>query len=264
MLDGLLPPGWEMQRTSDILLKDDPRLRRFPTMADKMHCVVFVVDALNDMPPTDLLKNTFHRFRTEANKRGLGVLVALTKIDQADTTLDANPEKYPQSEQILENVDQLVVSLQKQKREHKNGLWSVDKCSVFSLQTELGIEPNEVFPFKSYDGEFDKTVAIDSIALSVLRNALRKANGFFAYQLRIENDQKGSLVRMFFFSFWGGKFCFANFFFSFFLFSTFSFDLRHQGQRPILHPPSSPRPQSSREKVCLSFEHHQQLHQHTN
>ena len=116
MLDGHLPSGWEMQRTSDILLKDDPRLNRFPTMADKMHCVVFVVDALDDMPPTQLLKDTFYRFRTEADKRGLGVLVALTKIDIADPKLEANPETYAQSEQIQEYVEQIVVSLQKQKK----------------------------------------------------------------------------------------------------------------------------------------------------
>ena len=95
MLDGHLPPGWKMQHNSDLLLKDDPRLRRFPTMADKMHCVVFVVDALNDMPPTDTMKNSFRRFRAEANKRGLSFLVVLAKIDLADATWAYTPSITP-------------------------------------------------------------------------------------------------------------------------------------------------------------------------
>jgi hypothetical protein len=79
-------------------------------MEDKMHCVVFVIDALNDLPPTDHLKDTFYRFRTQANIRGLGVLVVMTKIDQIDETLDIAPENYARSEYIQEYVEQIVVS----------------------------------------------------------------------------------------------------------------------------------------------------------
>lgn len=149
MLDGRLPSSWKMKQEGEFALQNDPRLKKNPTLEDKMHCVIFVVNAEDIQTSTQ----RFDLFKQEIDKRKIQCLVALPKIDCLDETLDETPENYCQSDPVLDVISE--------------------------LRTTLKVDMNEIFPLKNYERERFKKKPVDSLALSLLDYSLEKANDFF-------------------------------------------------------------------------------------
>ena len=80
MLDGKMPSSWSMFQKGEMATEDDPRFNQNPTIQDRMHCVLFVVN------PEDIDIGTarWDFFRNEIESREIQALVVLPKIDLLD------------------------------------------------------------------------------------------------------------------------------------------------------------------------------------
>ncbi|XP_070576467.1 interferon-induced protein 44-like isoform X2 [Ptychodera flava] len=156
LLDGNIPDRYQFNPALRIT-PDIPGFISTPTLAEKIHCVVFVVDCstVSVMSPNMIEK--FAAIRTHVNQRGIPLIVLLTKIDTACPYVNRDLAFVYRSKYLREKVEE--------------------------ISYKLGLPRSSILPIKNYECELELETKVDILALSALRQMFRFADNFFDDQL---------------------------------------------------------------------------------
>ncbi|KAM8736751.1 interferon-induced protein 44-like [Acanthopagrus schlegelii] len=148
------------------ILGDSPGYRQKVTLNDKIHCVVYVVDASQVSILTQKMIDKFTAIRKKTNQLGLPQILLMTKVDEA----------CPLVAEDLKNVYHSVF-IQRKARE---------------LSESLGIPLSCVLPVKNYSEELELDQDTDILLFSAVEQMLNYADSFFENQVvedQAVNDQ---------------------------------------------------------------------------
>ncbi|XP_048851301.1 interferon-induced protein 44-like [Brienomyrus brachyistius] len=161
ILKGYIPDGYQFD--PKIPWSQNGDQTHVPPLKERIHCVVFVVDA-STLP----LKNSkdekpkkFTKIKDKANLLDVPLMVLLTKVDKV----------CPHTGKDLKNVywsDYLKVQIEKASR-------------------ILGIQTSNVFPVRNYFRETELDMPRDILLLTAMQKMLHLSNDFFA---NFEEDTK--------------------------------------------------------------------------
>lgn len=147
------------------ILPDSPGFRKHPTLADKIHCVVYVIDACKVSLLSQKMVDKFAVIRKKTNRLGLPQIVLMTKVDQA----------CPLVAEDIKNVYHSVY-IQKTARE---------------LSESLGIPLSCIVPVKNYCDLLELDQDTDVLLFSAIEQMLNFADSFFENE-ELEGQQDGS------------------------------------------------------------------------
>merc|ERR1711892_321847 len=117
---------------------------------DKMHCVVFLVDASRMSFMDEVIIEKFAKIREQGTNRNLNPVVILTRIDECCAELDRDEGDI-------------------KKVFHSKTV----KNLVKEVTQKFGVAENMVFPVQNYSSELEKEPGIDILLLRALRQILR-------------------------------------------------------------------------------------------
>uniref|UniRef100_A0A8C4XDR4 G domain-containing protein n=1 Tax=Erpetoichthys calabaricus TaxID=27687 RepID=A0A8C4XDR4_ERPCA len=146
IIKGHVPDMYEFNPKAKITI-NDKRYREEPGLADKVHCVVFVVEANKISLLNQNLLNKFESIRTEVSNMGIPVLGLVTKIDGACLEVTNDLTKVYRSRYIYQKM--LRVSL------------------------------SSISPVKNYSAETELNLHVDILILTALQQMLRAADAYF-------------------------------------------------------------------------------------
>ncbi|XP_077866007.1 uncharacterized protein LOC100377780 [Saccoglossus kowalevskii] len=156
LIDGNIPDRHQFNPAVRIT-PDVSGFDRNPTLASKIHCVVYVVDCSTVSVISSKIIEKLAAIRTHINQRGIPLIVLLTKIDTACPYVNRDTSMVYRSKYILEKVDE--------------------------LSYKLGVPKSSILPVKNYESELELDTKIDILALSAIRQMLRFSDNFFDDQL---------------------------------------------------------------------------------
>ncbi|XP_010863699.1 interferon-induced protein 44-like isoform X1 [Esox lucius] len=124
-----------------------------PSLKDRIHCVVYVLDACKISLISAKMVDKFTAIRKIVNKQGVPLLVLLTKVDEACPL-------------VKEDLTNIYIShyIEKMIRE-------VSLC--------IGVSQSCVVPVKNYSREFELDVNTDILLLSAVVQMLRYTDDYF-------------------------------------------------------------------------------------
>ncbi|XP_060584187.1 interferon-induced protein 44-like [Ruditapes philippinarum] len=123
-----------------------------PTLEDKVHCVVFVLDSTTlEVLPAKILQK-MKSFQTLMNQKGIPQALLLTKVDKLCKDVEKNVSQVFKSETVEEHVE---------------------KASQL-----LGLPRGNVLPVKNYENEMQLEDNISILALISLRQILHFAEDY--------------------------------------------------------------------------------------
>ncbi|XP_062570005.1 interferon-induced protein 44-like [Saccostrea cucullata] len=161
IMDGNLPNHYIFNPVDSASAKV-PGFVKDPTLKERMHVVVFVIDGSTlDVLPEDTLKK-LKDFKTMVVDRGIPQLVLLTKMDKV-------------CEFVEKDISNMFVS------EGVEGL-------VTKAADVIGIPRSHVLPVKNYEKETLLNINVNILALGALRQALLFADDFLENQFEIEQE----------------------------------------------------------------------------
>uniref|UniRef100_A0A8C4SZC6 Interferon-induced protein 44-like n=2 Tax=Erpetoichthys calabaricus TaxID=27687 RepID=A0A8C4SZC6_ERPCA len=131
----------------------DNRYRKDPSLADKVHCIVFVVEADKISFVDQNLLEKFKTIKSEVNRMGIPQLVLVTKIDEACQEVNKDLTKVYWSNYLHEKVIQ--------------------------LKQMLGVSVSAVSLVKNYSTETEVDLNVDILLLKALQQMLRAADACF-------------------------------------------------------------------------------------
>ncbi|KAJ8003749.1 hypothetical protein DPEC_G00151580 [Dallia pectoralis] len=134
-----------------------------PGLKDRIHCVVYVVDACMISLHSAKMVDKFHAIRRTANRLGVSQLVLLTKVDEA----------CPEVREDLTNIYRSHY-IEKMIRE-------VSLC--------LGVSQSCVLPVKNYSRELELEMNTDILLLTAVFQMLRYSDNYFD-DLDLAGDQE--------------------------------------------------------------------------
>ncbi|XP_029110575.1 uncharacterized protein LOC108934051 [Scleropages formosus] len=152
ILKGHVPDRYKLN-TASPLKEDDPQFDKSVKLQNKIHCVVYVIDAskVTDMP--EQLMKKIAAIRQNANEIGVPQLLILTKVDEACIYVKKDIQYVYRSPYI--------------------------KKKIHEASDQLGIPVSCIFPVKNYTHETDLEENCDILLLSILQQILRFANNYF-------------------------------------------------------------------------------------
>lgn len=135
------------------LEEDAPGFHRSNAIKDKIHCVVFVVDAAKfKLLPTKMIEK-FAALRRKASQLAIPQLVLMTKVDEACPAVAEDLTLVYQSRYIKEIMQE--------------------------VSGQLGVPVSAVIPVKNYSEELELYLQGDILLLSAALQILRVAEGYF-------------------------------------------------------------------------------------
>jgi len=138
IMDGHVPDGQELGYTKNLVPGGRGYIEN-PTDGDKIHCVVFVINAESFKVMDDNVERKLKELKGEADKRGLFPIVVLTKIDKIVKELKDNPSKTFYSTAIKEMVD--------------------------DISATFGIVENRIMPVKNYEHELEAVTDVNILTM---------------------------------------------------------------------------------------------------
>lgn len=132
---------------------DSPGFRKDATLADKIHCVVYVIDACKASLLSQKMVDKFAAIRKKTNLLGIPQLLLMTKVDEA----------CPLVAEDIKNVYHSVY-IQKTARE---------------LSESLGIPLSCILPVKNYCDLLELDQDTDILLFSAIEQMLNFADSFF-------------------------------------------------------------------------------------
>ncbi|XP_063074952.1 interferon-induced protein 44-like isoform X1 [Engraulis encrasicolus] len=139
-------PSMPMQETS-------PGFRKSVGVKDKIHCVVYVIDASKVKLLPDRMIEKFAAFRRKANLLAIPQVVLMTKVDEA-CPLVADDLKNVYCSKNLEGM-------------------------MREVAVQLGLSMAAVIPVKNYSQEFELDPITDILLLNAVTQMLRMAESYF-------------------------------------------------------------------------------------
>nr|XP_055057677.1 interferon-induced protein 44-like [Misgurnus anguillicaudatus] len=130
-----------------------PHFINSPGLKDKIHCVVYVIDACKVKILSDKMIDKFAVFRRKANQLNVPQLVLLTKVDEACPLVAEDLKNVYQSHYINRMMQE--------------------------VSAQLGVSLSAVVPVKNYSKEVDIEPQNDILLLTAVIQMLRAAEGYF-------------------------------------------------------------------------------------
>ncbi|XP_048851274.1 interferon-induced protein 44-like isoform X3 [Brienomyrus brachyistius] len=154
ILKGYIPDGYQFD--PKIPWNQNGDQAHTPPLKERIHCVVFVVDA-STLPlkySKDDRPKKFIKIKERANLLEVPLMVLLTKVDRV----------CPHTGKDLKNV-----------------YWSnYLKEQIYKASDFLGIQVSSVFPVKNYCSETELDMRSDILLLAAMQKMLHLADDFFA------------------------------------------------------------------------------------
>ncbi|XP_039590610.1 interferon-induced protein 44-like [Polypterus senegalus] len=124
-----------------------------PSLADKVHCIVYVIDASVVNLLDKELQNKFDEIHEEAHRLGIPQLVLLAKVDLTCNIVKDDLSKVYQSRYI--------------------------KQMVIKVSQMVGVPVSCILPVRNYSSETDLDMKVDILILKALQTILRQSEAFF-------------------------------------------------------------------------------------
>uniref|UniRef100_A0A8C6SMU1 Si:ch211-197g15.10 n=1 Tax=Neogobius melanostomus TaxID=47308 RepID=A0A8C6SMU1_9GOBI len=151
ILKGHVPNCYQFNSAAP-LHSETPGYRKAPELRDKVHCVVYVLDACKISIMPDKLEAKLNAVRRKANLIGIPQLALITKVDEA----------CPLVKEDLTNV-------------YKSGYI---KDLLQEASGRLGLPLSCLLPVKNYSEEVELQVSVDVLLLSALLQMLRFTDNY--------------------------------------------------------------------------------------
>ncbi|XP_063052888.1 interferon-induced protein 44-like [Engraulis encrasicolus] len=159
-LEGHLKDGYMFNPVGS-MAKNDPHYNRYPTLNDKIHCLVSILpgDGINMMDSADArtVIQKLREIREKASELKIPQVIIMTKADLACAEVYKDPKKIYKSKEIKKMME---------------------VCT-----DKLGIPLNFVLPVKNYHEENALDDGMDILLLSALKSILNFANDHVESQL---------------------------------------------------------------------------------
>ncbi|XP_053484657.1 interferon induced protein 44c2 [Ictalurus furcatus] len=126
---------------------------KIPTLKEKIHTVVYVMDACKIKLLSDKLIEKLTAFRRKANHMGIPQMVLLTKVDEACRSVGEDLKHVYQSHYIYKMMQEVSV------------------C--------LGVSLSAVVPVKNYSEELELDPYTDIVLLNTLQQIIRTSDAYF-------------------------------------------------------------------------------------
>ncbi|XP_035685054.1 uncharacterized protein LOC118421699 [Branchiostoma floridae] len=152
ILDGNVPDRYQFNPLVRISAETVPGFNMAPSLGDKTHCVVYVMDISDVGSMSRVTTEKFGAIRAQVSQRGIPFVVLLTKVDRACSHVGSDLTMVYRSRHIQEHVD------------------------LFSRTT--GIPKSSILVTKNYDTELETQLAVDVLALHALRQMIRYADNY--------------------------------------------------------------------------------------
>ncbi|XP_016137760.1 interferon-induced protein 44-like [Sinocyclocheilus grahami] len=131
---------------------DEQKASRPASLQEKIHCVVYVIDATKISLMSDKLQEKLASIRRKVNSLGIAQIVLMTKVDEA-------------CPRVEENLQSLYVS-------------SYIKSKVQEVSSRLGVPVSCVLPVKNYSQELELELNCDVLLLTALQQMLNFADDY--------------------------------------------------------------------------------------
>ncbi|KAK7904026.1 hypothetical protein WMY93_016633 [Mugilogobius chulae] len=152
------------------LQEESPGYRKHVTLKDKIHCVVYVVEASKVSLMNSKLMDKLRTVREKANQMGIQQILLLTKIDEACPIVEEDLKNVYRSDYIQKKIQEVSESVGIKK-------W--------------------IFPLKNYSEELDLDPMMDILLLSAVERMLKCADSFFEnHNQKNKRDRSYSLSIM--------------------------------------------------------------------
>ncbi|KAH3892853.1 hypothetical protein DPMN_016986 [Dreissena polymorpha] len=151
LLHGNIPDHYEFNPAASFC-PDNPGFVHLPKVAEKIHCVLFVLDAasVSDMQPK--LVEKMQIFQRLVNRKGIPQAVLLTKVDLVCQDVESNTSNVFTSKNI--------------------------EAAVNKVSGLLGLPRNNILPVKNYENEIELDDNISILALLAMRQLLYFAEDY--------------------------------------------------------------------------------------
>ncbi|NP_001373755.1 uncharacterized protein isoform X3 [Danio rerio] len=152
ILQGHIPDRYKFNPAAPFQ-PDEQKSSRPASLQEKIHCVVYVIDATKISLMSEKLEEKLSAIRRKVNSLGIAQIVLMTKVDEACPLVDED----------LENVY----------------LSSYIKTKVQEVSSRLGVPVSCVLPVKNYSQELELELNCDVLLLTALQQMLRFADDYF-------------------------------------------------------------------------------------
>ncbi|CAM4656853.1 unnamed protein product [Leuciscus chuanchicus] len=152
ILQGHVPDRYKFNPTTPFQPEEQKAFRP-PSLQEKIHCVVYVIDATKISLMSSKLEEKLAAIRKKVNSLGIAQIVLMTKVDEACPLVE-------------EDLQSLYVS-------------SYIKTKVQEVSSRLGVPVSCVLPVKNYSQELELELNCDVLLLTALQQMLRFADDYF-------------------------------------------------------------------------------------
>ncbi|XP_039538263.1 interferon-induced protein 44-like [Pimephales promelas] len=152
ILQGLIPDRYKFNPKSPFQ-PDEQKASRPASLQEKIHCVVYVIDATKISLMSDQLEEKLSSVRSQLNSEAIPQMVLMTKVD----------ETCPHVQNDLENI---YAS-------------SYIKTKMQEVSSRLGVPVSCVLPVKNYSQELELELKCDVLLLNAIQQMLRLADDYF-------------------------------------------------------------------------------------
>uniref|UniRef100_A0A8C4SXB9 G domain-containing protein n=1 Tax=Erpetoichthys calabaricus TaxID=27687 RepID=A0A8C4SXB9_ERPCA len=165
VINGHVPDMYEFNPKAPINYRSKC-YRENPCLADKVHCIVYVVEASKLSLISEVLLKKFKFIQSNVNNKGIPQLVMVTKIDEACMEVRNDLTKVYQSSYIYEKVTELA--------------------------KVLGVPLSAISLVKNYAVDFELNLNMDVLILTALQQMLRAVDGCLDEMMQRSLTQEGS------------------------------------------------------------------------
>ncbi|XP_067254751.1 interferon-induced protein 44-like [Chanodichthys erythropterus] len=151
ILQGHVPDRYKFNPTSSFQ-PDEQKASKPASLQEKIHCVVYVIDATKISLMSDKLEGKLADIRRKVNSLGIPQMVLMAKVDEA----------CPDVEEDLQNVY----------------ITSYIKTKVQEVSSRLGVPVSCVLPVKNYSQELELELNCDVLLLTALQQMLNFADDY--------------------------------------------------------------------------------------
>ncbi|XP_056303328.1 interferon-induced protein 44-like isoform X2 [Danio aesculapii] len=151
ILQGHIPDRYKFNPVTSFQ-PDEQKSSRPASLQEKIHCVVYVIDATKISLMSEKLEEKLSAIRKKVNSLGIAQIVLMTKVDEACPLVD-------------EDLQSLYLS-------------SYIKTKVQEVSSRLGVPVSCVLPVKNYSQELELELNCDVLLLTALQQMLNFAEDY--------------------------------------------------------------------------------------
>ncbi|XP_056303331.1 interferon-induced protein 44-like [Danio aesculapii] len=151
ILQGHIPDRYKFNPVTSFQ-PDEQKSSRPASLQEKIHCVVYVIDATKISLMSEKLEEKLSAIRRKVNSLGIAQIVLMTKVDEACPLVD-------------EDLQSLYLS-------------SYIKTKVQEVSSRLGVPVSCVLPVKNYSQELELELNCDVLLLAALQQMLNFAEDY--------------------------------------------------------------------------------------